>query len=95
MRNLFLAVAFALGLGFAATGAQAAPVSSNLAGLQSTVKAGNPLVEKTHYQRRYWRHRYYSRHRYSRPWGYSNHRYYRGRHYHHRPYYRHHHRHWR
>ena len=67
MRNLLLAVAFALGLGFAATGTEAAAIGSNVTALQSSAKAGNSLVEKTSYRRRYWRHRYYSRNRYYRP----------------------------
>jgi hypothetical protein len=94
MRNLLLAVALALGLGFAATGAQAATIGSNVSALQSTAKAGNSLVEKTYYRRGHWRHRYYSRHRYYRPWRYRSHRYYGWRHHHYRPYYRHHRR-WR
>lgn len=88
MRNLLLAVAFALGLGFAATGTQAATIGNNVTALQSSAKAGNSLVEKTYYRRRYWRH-----HRYYRPWRYR-HRHYYWRH-HHRPYYWRHHRYWR
>jgi hypothetical protein len=95
MRKLFLAVAMALGFGFAATGSQAATIGSNVSALQSSAKAGNSLVEKTQYYRRNWRHRHNWRHRgYNRPWGYSYRRY-GWRHNYYRPYYRHHHRHHR
>jgi len=94
MRKLLLAVAFALGFGFAATGTQAAAIGTNVAGLQSSAKSGNSLVEKTYYRRRYWRHRHgWRHHRYARPWGYSYRRY-GWRHHYYRPYYRHH-RYWR
>ncbi len=81
VRNLLLAVALALGIGFAATGAQAAAVGGNVAAIQSVAKSGNSVVEKTYYRRRYWRHRYYRRH-YWRPYGYYRpygyrHRYWR------------------
>jgi hypothetical protein len=63
MRNLFLAVALALGLGFAATGAQAAAVSGNVAAVDAVAKSGNSVVENTYYRRRYvYRNRYYRRH---------------------------------
>jgi hypothetical protein len=39
MRNLLLAVALALGFGFAATGAQAATIGSNVSALQSTANS--------------------------------------------------------
>lgn len=93
MRNLLLAIAFALGLGFATTGTQAATVGNNVTAIQSSAKAGNALVEKTYYRRGgYWGHRrYWRHHRYYRPWRY-NYRHYGWRH-HHR-YYRHH-RYWR
>lgn len=94
MRNLLLAIAFALGLGFAATGSQAAAVSNNVSAIQSSAKAGNSLVEKTHYRRRHWRHgRYWRYNRYYRPRHYRHHRYHRHHHRHHRHYR--HHRHWR
>ena len=48
MRNLLLAVAFALGLGFAATSAGAATVGGNTASAIGTLaKSSTPLVEKT------------------------------------------------
>lgn len=98
MRNLLLAAAFALGLGFAATGAQAAAIGSNVAGIEAAAKIGNPVVEKTYYRRgwghrRYWGHRrwrggYYhrgwGRGYYHRGWGWRHHRYWR---YHHRRHY--------
>ena len=81
MRNLLLAVALALGLGFAANGAQAAAVSGNVAAAVDTAaKSGNSVVEKTYY-RRHWRHRYWGR-------PYWRHRYYRRHYYGYRPYYR-------
>lgn len=87
MRSLFLAVALALGIGFAATGAQAAAVGGNVAAIQTVAKSGNSVVEKTYYRRRYYyRHRYYRRH-YWRPhvFGYRHygyrHRYWRRHHY--------------
>jgi hypothetical protein len=70
MRNLFLAVALALGIGFAATGAQAAAVSGNVAAVDAVAKSGNSVVEKTYYRRGYYgRHRYYRRH-WRRGYGY-------------------------
>ncbi len=87
MRNLLLAVALALGLGFAANGAQAAAVSGNVAAAVDTAaKSGNSVVEKTYYRRgyyyrRHWRHRYWGR-------PYWRHRYYRRHYYGYRPYYR-------
>jgi hypothetical protein len=96
MRKLLLAVAFGLGIGFAATGAQAAALGGgNLAAVETAAKSGNSVVEKTYY-RRHWRHgnrhRYYGGRRYYRPYyGYG---YYRPYYRHHR-YWRHHHRrHW-
>jgi hypothetical protein len=95
MRKIFMAVALVLGIGFAATGAQAAAVSSNVAAVDAVAKSGNSIVEKTYYRGRYWRHRHYG-HRYYgyRPYygyGYGRpyywrhhgyrHRYWRRRHY--------------
>ncbi len=57
MKNLLLAVAFAFGIGFAVTGAQAAVVSGNVAAVQSVAKSGHSLVEEAYYRRRHWRHR--------------------------------------
>lgn len=93
MRNLFLAVALALGLGFAATGAQAAAVGGNVSAIDAVAKSGNSAVEKTYYRRGYYgRHRYWRRGYYGyRP--YWRRRYYaRPYYYGYRPYYR---RHWR
>jgi hypothetical protein len=89
MRNLLLAVAFALGLGFAVTSAEAATIGGNAAAIQTAAKSGNSIVEKTYYRRRYWGHRRYWRRGYYRPWGYYHRRHYWGR-----PYWRHH-RYWR
>jgi hypothetical protein len=99
MRNLLLAVAFALGLGFAATSAGAATVGGNTASAIGTLaKSSTPLVEKTYYRGRYWRHRHWRHRPYYRGWGYA--RPYRGygwghRHYRHRYWRYHHRRYWR
>jgi hypothetical protein len=83
MRNLLLAVAFALGLGFAATGVQAAALGSNVSALQSSAKASNSLVQKTYHRRGHWRHRpYWRHHRSYRPYRY-NYRHYGWRHHRH------------
>jgi hypothetical protein len=91
MRNLLLAAAFALGLGFAATGAQASAIGSNVACIETAAKTGNPLVVKDYY-RRHWRHRGWRHGYYHRGWRHGY--YHRG--WHHRYYWRHHRRHyWR
>ncbi|MFT3730767.1 MAG: hypothetical protein QM780_04965 [Hyphomicrobium sp.] len=92
MRNLFLAAALALGIGFIASDAQAATVSGNIAAVQTAAQSGNGLVEKTHYRRGYyyrhgyygyrpyWHRGYYRRHHWRpRPFGYRT--YYRPRYY--------------
>jgi hypothetical protein len=93
MRNLLLAVALGLGIGFAATGAQAAALGGgNLAAVESAAKSGNSVVEKTHYRR--WRHRhnyYYGRRHYRPYYGYG---YYRPYYRHHRSWRHHNRRHW-
>jgi hypothetical protein len=86
MRNLLLAAALAFGLGVAATGAPAAPVSGNVVAVDTAAKTGNSAVEKTYYRRgyyyrRHWRHRYWGR-------PYWRHRYYRRHYYGYRPYWR-------
>jgi hypothetical protein len=93
MRKIFMAVALVLGIGFAATGAQAAAVSGNVAAVDTVAKSGNSLVEKTYYRRRYWGHRHYGRryygyrpyygygYGYGRPYYGYRHRYWRRRHY--------------
>jgi hypothetical protein len=93
MRNALLAVALALGIGFAATGAQAAMPGGDLSALKSVAATnGNSVVEKTYY-RRYWRHNYYYRHHH-RHYGWRYHHRHYGWRYHHRHYgWRHHHRH--
>jgi hypothetical protein len=90
MRSLLLAVALALGIGFVATGAQAAAVGGNVAAIQSVAKSGNSVVEKTYYRRRYWRHRYYRRHYWRPYYGYYGYRPYYGYGYRHRYWRRHH-----
>ena len=55
MRSALLAVALALGLGLATTGAQAATVGGNVAVMKTVADAGNSgIVEKAYY-RRHWR----------------------------------------
>ena len=57
MRSALLAVALALGLGLATTGAQAATVGGNVAVMKTVANAGNSgIVEKAYY-RRHWHHR--------------------------------------
>jgi hypothetical protein len=85
MRILFLASALALSLGGIATSeAQAAPVSGNVAIVDTAAKSGgNGIVEKANYYgggyyphhrywyRPYWRHSYYRPHHWRpRPFGY-------------------------
>ncbi len=77
MKSLLLAVALALGIGFAATGAQAAAVSGNVAAVQSVAKSGNSVVEKTYYRRRHWRgYRYGNRWWQHRRWRHGRWYYY-------------------
>ncbi len=92
MRNVILAADLALGIGFAATGAQAAALSGNVAAIDAAAKSGHSVVEKTYHRRRYgyrrnWRRGYgyrpyygygYGRPYYGRSYGYR-HRYWRHR----------------
>ena len=94
MRSALLAVALALGLGLATTGAQAATVGGNVAVLKTVAATSDSGVVEKAYYRRHWR---YHRRWHHRGWGYGGYRPYRywGWRHHHRRHYWRHHRYWR
>jgi hypothetical protein len=96
MRSALLAVALALGLGLATTGAQAATVGGNVAVMKTVADAGNSGVVEKAYYRRHWRHhRRWGHRRWGHRWGYRHHRNWGwGHHHRHHRYWRHHRR-WR
>ena len=77
MRNILLATALALGVGFTGSGAQAAALSNAVAEVGAATQADHSLIEKTDYREGYgdrYSERYNDRYNYSYERPYWHHR---------------------